>query len=207
MRYDDPEDGLCRLESWAGEVRINLIRLVAILLFYGNHLVNYYWSGTDAVSPEYHTAATLITLLWGISVLLLYQMLSQRWYPPPLKYLITAWDLILITAIVCLSGEARTTLVVLYFLVVAAAPLRLSLALIYCATLGSMAAFLFFLAYVRFWLQLPAERRLSRVEQVIILLALGGAGLLAGQTVRQIRRLLRGYPVIMAAPREAEHAP
>ena len=29
-----------RLEAWAGEVRVNLIRLVAVLAFYGHHLVN-----------------------------------------------------------------------------------------------------------------------------------------------------------------------
>ncbi|HEV3118260.1 MAG TPA: hypothetical protein VGY58_14515, partial [Gemmataceae bacterium] len=203
MRYDEPDDGLRRLESWAGEVRVNWFRLVAILFFYGNHLVNYYWGSSGApVSADYHSAVTLITILWGISVLFLHQMLSQRWYPPALKYLVTAWDLVLITAIVCLTREARTTLVVLYFLVIAAAPLRLSLALVYGATLGSICGFLFFLAYIRFWLEIPADQRLSRVEQMIIVSALGGAGLLAGQAIRQITRLLRGYPVTMAEPEE-----
>jgi hypothetical protein len=207
MRHDGPEDGVRHLESWAGEVRVNLFRLVALLLFYANHLVNYYWgTASAAVSPEYHTAVTFIAILWGISVMMLHHMLSQRWYPPALKYVVTAWDLILITAIVSLTGEPRTTLFVLYFLVIAAAPLRLSLGLVYAATLGGITGFLFFLGYIRFWLQIPAEQRLSRVEQMIVILALGGTGLLAGQVIRQITRLLRGYPVVLADPVESEHA-
>ena len=40
-----------RLEGWAGEIRVNLIRLVALVAFYGNHLVNVFL-GHDAVQPD-----------------------------------------------------------------------------------------------------------------------------------------------------------
>jgi hypothetical protein len=86
-------------------------------------------------------------------------------------------------------------LAVLYFLVIVAAPLRLSLALVWAATLGTMAGYAFFLGYVRWRLELPIEQRLSRPQQVVFLLALGAAGLLAGQFVRQCRRLVRGTPL------------
>jgi hypothetical protein len=42
---------------------------------------------------------------------------------------------------------------------------------------------------------MPDAERLSRPNQIIFELALGGAGLLAGQMVRQARRLVEGYPV------------
>jgi hypothetical protein len=80
--------------------------------------------------------------------------------------------------------------------VIAAAALRLSFGLLYLAALGSMAGFMGVQAYARFWLQLPDAERLSRPQQFVVLLALGVAGLLAGQFVRQARRLVLGYPVV-----------
>ena len=85
----------------------------------------------------------------------------------------------------------------MYFLVIAAAPLRLSLPLVVVATAGSIAAYAFFLGYVRFWLEIPKEQRLPRANQFIFVVALGAAGLLAGQVVRQARRLAGGYPVVV----------
>jgi hypothetical protein len=93
------------------------------------------------------------------------------------------------------GGDARSMLAVLYFLVIVAAPLRLSLPLVWLATLGAMAGYAFFLGYVRWRLELPSEQRLSRPQQVVFVLALGAAGLLAGQFVRQCRRLVYGTPV------------
>jgi hypothetical protein len=39
---DGPWADARRVEAWAGEVRVNLIRLVAVGVFYGQHLVNVY---------------------------------------------------------------------------------------------------------------------------------------------------------------------
>jgi hypothetical protein len=185
-----------RIESWAGEVRVNLIRLIALVVFYGHHLINAYLIQDDpTLRGEYHTAVTILVMAWSIGVLALYICLSRRWVPPALKYFGTAWDIILITALVILTGDPRTMQTVLYFLVISAAGLRLSLPLVYAATLGSMAGYAFFLGYIRFWLELPEKERLSRPNQIIFLLALGAAGILTGQLVRQARRLLGGYPV------------
>ena len=45
--------------------------------------------------------------------------------------------------------------------------------------------------------------RIPRVNEVLFLLALGTAGLLAGQMVRQARRLVAGYPVQVQNESEA----
>ena len=37
-----------RLEAWAGEVRVNLLRLIGIILFYGRHLVEWALAPRDA---------------------------------------------------------------------------------------------------------------------------------------------------------------
>jgi hypothetical protein len=192
-----------RIESWAGEVRVNLIRLAAIIVFYGHHLVNVYFFRDDKSLPgSYHSAVTGLVLAWSIAVLAIYLCLSRRWVPPALKYLATAWDIILVTALLIVTRDPKTMLAVLYFLVIESAGLRLSLPLVYTATLGSMAAYAFFLGYVRYWLEIRAADRLSRPNQVVFLLALGAAGILTGQVVRQARRLLGGYPVTVVEPKE-----
>lgn len=99
-------------------------------------------------------------------------------------------------------------MVALYFPIIAAASLRLSLPLVYVATLGSMTCYLFLLgAYA--WYQVGWEEyyrnptvRIPRSNQMILLLAFGTTGLLAGQMVRQARRMVRGYPVTVASDEE-----
>jgi hypothetical protein len=189
-----------RLEGWAGEIRVNLVRLAALLIFYGHHLFNVFIVRDASITPAYHRAVTALVLAWSAEVLLLYFCLARRWVPPWLKFAATAADVVLITALLVLTHDPHTVLAVLYFLVIAAAALRLSLPLVYFATLGSMAGYLFFLGYVRFWLDVPAEQRLARPAQVIFELALGAAGILAGQVVRQVRRLVEGQPAVVAGP-------
>jgi uncharacterized membrane protein YsdA (DUF1294 family) len=86
-------------------------------------------------------------------------------------------------------------MVLLLFLVIAAAPVRFSLKLVYVATLGAMLTYLLLIGTS--FVMMGSERyyaadnvrRVPRPTQVIMLLSLGGAGLLAGQVVRQARRL------------------
>jgi hypothetical protein len=185
-----------RLEGLAGEVRVNLIRLVALVAFYGHHLVNVFViRDNPSLQGTYHTVVTSLVLAWVLAVLVIHYCLMRRWLPAALKYVVTAWDILLITTLLMIGGDGRSMLDVLYFLVIIAAPLRLSLPLVWLATLGAMAGYAFFLGYVRWQLKLPLEQRTPRPEQVVFLLALGAAGLLAGQFVRQCRRLVRGSPV------------
>jgi hypothetical protein len=101
--------------------------------------------------------------------------------------------------------------VVLYFLVIAAAPLRLSMGLVYMAALGAIVGYLFLLGHYAYWV-VGYERyyaepalRIPRTHQVIMVLALGAAGIVAGQVVRQMRRVAEGYPVKVKSQAEAEH--
>jgi hypothetical protein len=196
MRNEEQWADARRIEAWAGEVRVNLIRLAALVAFYGHHLVNVYLINDDpSLRGTYHVRVTLLVLAWAVGVLALHLCLSRRWVPPGLKYVATAWDTILITGVLILGNDPRSMLAVLYFLVVAAAALRLSLPLVYATALGSMAAYLVFLGYVKYVLELAPDQRLSRPQQIVFLLALGASGILAGQRVRQARRLVEGYPV------------
>src|SRR4051812_30323648 len=66
-------DDVSRVESWAGEVRVNLVRIIAIVLFYGRHLVAIFTAGDT--SPErgrYHLLVTAITLAWAALAVILH---------------------------------------------------------------------------------------------------------------------------------------
>ncbi|MGH7174498.1 MAG: hypothetical protein ACRELF_03885 [Gemmataceae bacterium] len=196
MSPDPSWNAAQRLEGLAGEVRVNLIRLVALVAFYGHHLVNVFLIRDDpSLKGAYHTVVTTLVLAWALAVLIIHYCLMRRWIPPVLKYVVTVWDILLITTLLMAGGDGRSGLAVLYFLVIVAAPLRLSLPLVWTATLGTMAGYAFFLGFVRWRLELPIQQRLSRPQQVVYVLALGAAGLLAGQFVRQCRRLVYGTPV------------
>src|SRR5215475_1533082 len=126
MAADPAWSAAQRLEGLAGEVRVNLIRLVALVAFYGHHLVNVFLIGDDSsLKGDYHVVATSLVLAWALAVLIIHYCLLRRWIPLALKYVVTAWDILLITTLLMAGGDGRSMLAVLYFLVVIAAPLRL----------------------------------------------------------------------------------
>jgi hypothetical protein len=122
-----------------------------------------------------------------------------------LSYASVAWDAAMITCICVLTGDARTPLVLLFFVLIATAPLRLDLRLVYAATAGAILGYLFQLAcyawyvvgYTKYYAT-PALR-IPRSHEAIVVLALLVTGLLAGQCVRQARRLVMRYPVAIAS--------
>jgi hypothetical protein len=192
-----------RLESWAGEFRLNLIRLAAIAGFYGYHLLDAYVlrPNDDTLRGNYHLQVTALALAWAVGALAIQLYLMRGWAPAVLKYVATGWDIAMITAVLMVGRDPHSMLTALYLLVIAAAALRLDLVLIYVAALGSMGGFLVFHGYIRYWLEVPPERRLSHAQQTLLLLALAVAGLIAGQVVRQARRLVEGHTATVS-PRE-----
>src|SRR5262245_44530706 len=102
-----------RLEGFAGEVRVNLVRLAALVAFYAHHLVNVFLIADDAsLAGVYHASVTVLVLAWGAAVLALHYCLARRWVPPALKYVATGWDLALITALLVLGRDPKSMLAV-----------------------------------------------------------------------------------------------
>jgi hypothetical protein len=200
MADQDPWSDAQRLEAWAGEVRVNFIRATGLVAFYGYHLINFFGQRED-VHGRFHAGVTFIVLLWAFLTLALHVCLSRRYVPPGLKYFSTGADLFLITFMLIVTREGpRSPLMLLYFPVVASSLLRLSLLLVYMATLGAMLAGVVLTGYQFFILIGSSEyyessERVPHSWQIIYLLALGATGLLAGQAVRQARRLVQGYSV------------
>jgi hypothetical protein len=189
-----------RLESWAGEVRVNFIRATGVVAFYGYHLINLF-ALNEEVRGRFHAAVTAIVFVWSFEIVMLHVCLARRYRPPALKFFSTGADLILITVMLMANRSGpHSPLVLLYFLVIASTPLRLSLPLVYAATFGSMAAGLLLVGHQYFVLIGPdnyyqSSERIPRTFQIIYLLSLGAAGILAGQAVRQARRLVEGHTV------------
>ena len=209
LRWDDAR----RLEAWAGETRVNLIRVVALIGFYAYHLLNVFVLSDDpSLRGAYNLKITSVVLAWALAVGSLHVCLSRRWVPPALKYVATFWDLVMISVLLLADKAAgpHSPLILLYFLVIAAAPLRLSIRLVYAAALGAMAAatlmmggYVFVLIGSTEYYAPASPWRIPRPSEIIFLLSLGAAGLLAGQVVRQAKRLVGGYPVTVEEPKEA----
>lgn len=174
------------------ERRVNLVRLAALLVFYGHHLLNVLIFRDDALSlGRYHTAATAVALAWSLTVLAIHLSLSLARLGRWLSLAAVCADLLLITLLLCLSRDPKSAMSGLYYLVIISAGVRLSLPLVCAGTLGALAGYGLYQGYCHLWIE-PGAAGISRAAQVVFLLSLGAAGLLAGQMVRQARRLARG---------------
>lgn len=178
-----------RMEGWAGELRVNLIRLAAIAAFYGHHLFNQAVLKQE-FPPNYTLGVTAVAVAWTFGALALHLALNGLWMPSALRYVAVGIDLLLVTALLLISDGPRSPLVLLYFLVIATAPLRLDLRLVWIATLLALLSYGIVCGHAT-WKK--PEWRVPRRQQVMMALGIGAAGLLAGQSVRQSRRFAQDY--------------
>ena len=192
-----------RLESWAGEIRINLIRFIAVLVFYAHHLTTFYFFQDDvSVTNRYHAWITILTVAWFAGVLAIHICLLRRWILDWLKYLATLGDLFLLTTLLLVKEDSSSMMAVLYFVLIAASAPRLSLLLVRLTTVATMLAYIGFQVAMRLWVKPAEELPLGRPDQVAFVLALGTAGLITGQMVRQAQRLVEGHSIIVEETEE-----
>ncbi len=184
-----------RMEAWAGECRVNVIRMLAILALYGQHLANFYWFQGGDIDDAFHVRVTMLVLSWSVVVAAVYFVLRRGWAHPSLRFLTTVWDAVIVSGLVMLSGQPRGVFVMLYLLIIASAVLRMSLPLVYVATASAAMGYLATLAHYA-WVTIGSERyyveaatRIPRYEQLMVLLVILFAGVLAGQAVRQTQRV------------------
>jgi hypothetical protein len=144
-------------------------------------------------------------LLWAGAGAVLYLWLRRRRVEPWLKYVVVVIDAVMITLICTLAGGPKSPLVLLYFPLVASAPLRLSLRLVYVATAAAILGYLCVLGVYAWYVigfqtyyATPALR-IPRSQEAIVILALLATGFLCGQIVRQMRRMILIPPVIIGA--------
>lgn len=198
-RFDRHLFILARWQEYEGEARANLLRIIGIGAFYIVELVNYYGLRLGfvempaVVDRQFHQAVTALAVVWTMLALGVLVGLRQRFFPAVLKYLTTACDLVLLTAILVLASGPQSPLVVGYFLVIVLAALRFSLPLVWFASGGAMLSYLFLCGYAKWFTE--REMRVPRYHQLIMLLALALTGIVLGQILRRMRGLLRDLAV------------
>ena len=191
-----------RWAEFEGEGRTNLLRLICVAAFYAIETIDYH--GLDLgfvqlpiVSDRlFHLAVTLLTVAWGMLCLGVLLCRRNRIFPFWLKYLSTGCDLVLLTSVLTLGHGPKSPLVIAYFLIIAMASLRFSLRLIWFATGGALAGYLFLLGFAR-WGHLEGwdkpDQTVPRFHQIIFLLALVLSGVILGQTIRCVRGQAEHY--------------
>jgi hypothetical protein len=192
-----------RWQEFDGEWRANVVRTVAVAAFYGVELLGYYdvnlgWLQMEpAFSRQFHLAITALAAAWIIVAFGTFYCLQSQFFPAALKYFTTGCDVILLTTMLMAASGPRSPLVVGYFVVIAVSALRFQLRLVWCATLGSMAGYIFLLGFAKWhatWFNLPPrEMSVPRYAQLLTLLAMALTGIALGQLIRQVKSMAEDY--------------
>lgn len=185
-----------RWQEYEGEARANVLRALAIALFYLVELINYHGLldplGMPAlVGQRSHVVVTALAAAWVMVALGVALCRRLHVLPTGLKYLSTGCDVVFLTVLLIVGDGPRSPLLVGYFLILAVAALRFSLPLVWFATASVAVGYLFLLAYARWFT--TRNLQVARSYQVIVLLALILTGVVLGQIIRQARLLADDY--------------
>jgi hypothetical protein len=193
-----------RWQEYESESRANLIRIVGIGAFYVIELLRFYVF--EKAAPEhlpFHRQATLIAVAWTMVALAIWMCLRLRIFPAALKYVSTACDLLLLTALAALNAPGPFSPLVLgYFLIIAMAALRFSLGLVWFATLASMLGYWSLVGLVdKKWFD--ADHAVLPTRQLVSLVSLALTGIVIGQVVRRVKSMAIDYAQRLAAAERA----
>jgi hypothetical protein len=186
-----------RWQEYEGEARANLLRVIAIALFYLVEVINYHGLHLGplempaVVDQRFHLVVTALAVAWVLAALSVTLCRRLHVFPAALKYLSTTCDVVFLTAILIAGDGPRSPLVACYFLILALTALRFSLPLIQFATTLVAGGYLVLIGYARWFTS--RDLRVPRYHQVMIFLALLLTGVVLGQVIRRVRRLAEDY--------------
>lgn len=187
-----------RWQEYEGEGRANLLRAIAVGIYYAVHLVNYfnyewfYYEPPPAEYLKFHSNCTLLAAGWLFVALAVLISLQRQYLPSYLKYLVATLDLLLLTALIALHGGPNSPLVSIYFLLIGLAGLRFQLPLIWLTTLGAMVSYLVLVGKVdKVWFD--TEHTVPIISQLVMYVGLGMMGVIVGQMVRRVRAMAEDY--------------
>jgi hypothetical protein len=185
-----------RWQEYEGEARANLLRIICVGAFYIIELINHgvqigALQLPQVVDDRFHQSMTGIAVAWTMVALVTLVCLRQHIFPAALKFATTGCDIVLLTTVLMIADGPRSPLIVGYFLIIALAAMRLSLRLVWLATLGSMAGYIFLLGYVKCYVAAEREAAMSvpRYWQMIMLVGLALEGVILGQMIRRVRAM------------------
>ena len=193
-----------RWQQYEGETRACLLRMVAIAALYLVQLLQFYLlldKASDADS-RIHRQFTLLALAGTLVSLAMLMSLRQKFFPPLLSYLSASIDVLLVTMAAWLVAGPQSVLVRVYFIVIAAAALRMNLRIIWLVTLLAMLGYESLVALAdKTWFD--ANHEVPPTENLVMLVSLALTGVVIGQVVRRTKTLAEEYARRLAAAKES----
>lgn len=184
-----------RWQTYASELRVLLLRVIAVVVLYGCQVAHYLSLSEEgqAANLSFQRVATGAAVLLIVVSLLVLLLVLKRILPVWLPFLTTVVDLLAIALLVGIAGgPMATSLTGAFYLVIAMAGLRFDLRLVWLATLGAMAAYMGTVGAVDdAWFD--TVHVVPIVQQGVSLACLGGTGIVVGQIVRLARPLAQQY--------------
>ena len=187
-----------RWQSFDGEARANLLRIITISVFYAIELAQVHLLAEPSeVLMSFHRGATLLCVVWSVVAIATLACLRMRFFSPLLKYVITAIDIVLLSCLILLTERGpESPLVLVYFLILAMSATRFSLPLVWCATGGCVLGYLSVLAIVDMrsgsaWFD--ADHPVAPTDQLVTIASLVLTGIVVGQVIRRARTIATDY--------------
>ncbi len=130
------------IENHLGEIRVSWIRLVGLVVFYGNECFNYY--ALKAVEPWFHERVAIVSWTWFIAAVALWYLTARRhWYKPIVAYVSTTVDVACLASILYIGGRDLSQVFVAFFPLIALGGIRYSFGMTLYGGLLSAAAYTF----------------------------------------------------------------
>ncbi|HNW43891.1 MAG TPA: adenylate/guanylate cyclase domain-containing protein [Elusimicrobiales bacterium] len=193
---------LFAVEEKAGEQKINIIRVVAIAVFFIDELVNYYWLG--AVEARIHIRTVWTLAAWEALALFAWSHVNLRGhYGRWMKYAFTGVDAIFLTFIIIALEANSGPLISLFYLLIAQSALRYSKPAIYTVT-GLSAA-----GYAAVWWSSFGNSGIPSVSTYVAgihILAMLVMGVIVGYVVKKMRGLVNKFADNLLRKELAENA-
>jgi hypothetical protein len=202
LRINEPSWRIAvRWQEYDGELRACLVRVLAVVLFYGIFLTQYRTLAAQEGGTLLHQRVTVIALAWLLLSLGTVLSLLARMLPAWLKYLTTMIDVALLTTLCGIGHGPNSPMVLGYFLILSMAALRFRIGLIALATLASIAGYMA-LVGSRDGVWLDSDHTTPVLQQSITIASLVCVGWVLGQCIYVARRVAMSYQV-----RTAEEVP
>jgi hypothetical protein len=182
-----------RWQEYEGEMRAAVLRVVLVSLFYSIQLMHFLSVSEPTPSDRIlHRSVTLSVAVWLLLSLGVLVSLRGNFMPRALKYVVTGIDLALLTLIAWLGHGASSPLVTALFLVLALSAIRFRIGLIWFATIGSMACYMWLVGQSdNSWFD--ENHSTPIIAQSITLCSLASTGIVLGQIVRAARSMSQAY--------------
>jgi len=173
-----------RISEIQAAKRINVFRAIAVIVFFGIVVFRFANSEKTDADYSYIFRSGRICGIWMMLVAAIAIGLYRRTLPNVIKFLTTICDTVLLTSVAGIGQNAESTLVVVYFIIIACSFLRFSKLLIFFTTAICVVAYLVLVFKTpTYW-----EGAFPYVEVFRMVAGLIGMGIIGGQLCRSCRK-------------------